>query len=378
MKYTFQDSTDLPLQRDIIKDVQNFVDISRKVLPIENASIEKNDDLYRRRISLEKGVDELESINSKVLEFINGLTEDSDMKEILDYRNSVFDQCDASFNKSTKTMQFEIESINNSIEDANLGASRQILSSLNSLFEGGIYGTTDRFFASMNRGVLSGKISSTVAGMEYESELIFKDDLLTIRGVYGTLFLPTWIKSGIFYKEEKVKLEEVSDFMLTSLEFDDVRAMASFENKKSTKRFKVEMDGNSFILHYHGNEVTADPTLMQSLKSEHVIALLDTFKEHISSSIKKHTLVKLVLDGDDAIMNNQIFDCLKLIAEQFTELINECLERGYAKDEITIKIEENDGTRTEKYVSKTDLFDQLSELGSEGLELASLLGVDNI
>ncbi|ABE52369.1 hypothetical protein [Methanococcoides burtonii] len=378
MKYTFQDSTDLPLQRDIIKDVQNFVDISRKVLPIENASIEKNDDLYRRRISLEKGVDELESINGKVLEVINGLTEDSDMKEILDYRNSVFDECDASFSKSTKTMLSEIESINKSIEDENLGESKQILSALNSLFEGGIYGTTDKFSISMNRGVMRGRLLATVAGMEYESELTFKDDLLTVRGTYGSLFLPTWSRSGIFYKEEKVKLEEVSDFILTSLDFDEFILSASFENKKSTKRFKIEMDGNSFILHYHGNEVTADPTLMQSLKSEHVIALLDAFKEHISSSIQKHTLVKLVLDGDDAIINNQIFDCLKLIAEQFTDFINECLERGYAKDEITIKIEESDGTRTEKYVSKTDLFDQLSELGSEGLELASLLGVDNI
>ena len=42
-----------------------------------------------------------------------------------------------------------------------------------------------------------------------------------------------------------------------SMEFDDVRTIASFENKKSTKRFKVEMDGKSFILHYDGNEVTA-------------------------------------------------------------------------------------------------------------------------
>ncbi|NPE28261.1 hypothetical protein HNV12_09890 [Methanococcoides sp. SA1] len=377
MKYTFQDSTDLPLQRDVIQDIQEFVDTSRKVLPIENASIEKNDDLYRRHISLEKGVDELESINSKVLEFINGLTEDFDMKEILDYRNSVFDECDASFNKSTKTMLSEIESIDKSIEDENLGESKQILSALNSLFEGGIYGTTDKFSVSMNRGVMRGRLLATVAGMEYESDLTFKDDLLTIRGIYGSLFLPTWTRSGIFYKEEKVKLEEVSDFILTSLDFDEFFISASFENKKSTKRFKVEMDGNSFVLHYDGNEVTSDPALMPSLETEQVNSLLDSLKKYISSNIKTRTIIKLVLDGDDAIINNQIFDCLKLIAEQFTDLINECLERGYSKDEITIKIEENDGTRTEKYVSKTDLFDQLSELGSEGLELASLLCVDN-
>ncbi|NYT20046.1 MAG: hypothetical protein GKC08_07145, partial [Methanosarcinales archaeon] len=87
---------------------------------------------------------------------------------------------------------------------------------------------------------------------------------------------------------------------------------------------------------------------------------------------------RLMLDGEDAIRNNQTFDCLKLIAEQFTDIINECIERGYADGEITIKIEQTDGTRTEKYVSKAELFDQLSEFGSEGLELATLLGVENI
>ncbi|SES62862.1 hypothetical protein SAMN04488587_0163 [Methanococcoides vulcani] len=377
MKYTFQDSNELSIQRDVIQDLQDFVDTSRKVLPIENASIEKNDDLISRRTSLENGSEELESINSKILDFIDSITGEVEEKDLLDYRNSILDACETSFNKSSGSMLSEIEIINKDIDDGLDDVERQILSILDPFFEGGVYGTTEKYFASMDRNVLRGKLTSTVVGMEYESELAFTDNTITMRGLYGTLFLPTWTRSGIIYKEDKVKLEEVSDFLLSSLDFDDNHISATFVNKKSTKRFKVDMSGDALEIYYDGNEVTADPALMNSVKEENVKSMLDALKDYIRSHVKKKTLVRLMLDGEDAIRNNQTFDCLKLIAEQFTDIINECIGRGYVEGEITIKIEQNDGTRTEKYVGKTELFDQLSEFGSEGLELASLLGVES-
>ncbi|WP_445474908.1 hypothetical protein ACT9XH_11180 [Methanococcoides methylutens] len=378
MKYTFQDSNELSIQRDVIQDLQDFVDTSGKVLPIENASIEKNDDLIGRRISLEKGSEELESTNSKILDFIDHITGEFEVKYLLDYRNSILDACESSFNKSSGAMLSEIESINKDIDDGLDDVEKQILSILDPFFEGGVYGTTDKYFVSMDKNVLHGKLTSTVVGMEYESELTFTDNSVTIRGLYGTLFLPTWTRSGIIYKEDKVKLEEVSDFLLSSLDFDDHHISAMFVNKKASKRLKVDMGGDALLIYYDGNEVTADPALMNSVKEENVRSMLVALKDYIRSHVKKKTLVRLMLDGEDAIRNNQTFDCLKLIAEQFTDIINECIERGYADDEITIKIEQTDGTRTEKYVSKVELFDQLSEFGSEGLELATLLGVENI
>ncbi|KGK98247.1 hypothetical protein LI82_11055 [Methanococcoides methylutens] len=377
MKYTFQDSNELSIQRDVIQDLQDFVYISSKVLPIENASIENNDDLIGRRTSLENGSDELESSNSKILNFIDNITGEFELKDLLDYRNSILDACESSFNKSSDAMFSEIESINKNIDKSLDDVERQILSILDPFFEGGVYGTTEKYFASMDRNVLRGKLTSTVSGMEYESELTFTDSSTTIRGFFGTLFLPTWTRSGIIYKEDKVKLEDVSDFRLSTLDFDDHQISAMFVNKKATKRLKVDMSGDSLVIYYDGNETTADPALMNSVKEENVRSMLDALRDYIRSHVKRKTLVKLMLDGEDAIRNNQTFDCLKLIAEQFTDIINECIDRGYSDGEITIKIEQTDGTRTEKYVSKAELFDQLSEFGSEGLELASLLGVEN-
>ena len=65
-----------------------------------------------------------------------------------------------------------------------------------------------------------------------------------------------------------------------------------------------------------------------------------------------------------------------MIAEQYGTIVHECLAKGHNKEEITIKLEEADGTRTEKYISRAEIYNQLSEIGSEGVELAGILGVD--
>ena len=66
-----------------------------------------------------------------------------------------------------------------------------------------------------------------------------------------------------------------------------------------------------------------------------------------------------------------------MVAEQYGVIVHECLAKGHNKEEITIKTEEADGTRTEKYISKSEIYTQLSEIGSEGIEIAEILGVNS-
>ena len=40
MKYIYQDSTELPVQRDFIEDLKSFIDITARVIPLENSIIE--------------------------------------------------------------------------------------------------------------------------------------------------------------------------------------------------------------------------------------------------------------------------------------------------------------------------------------------------
>ncbi|MEA1984942.1 MAG: hypothetical protein U9N13_04755 [Euryarchaeota archaeon] len=377
MKYIFQDSTELPLQRDIVDDLQTFVQASREILPIENSTIEKNDEWQKLTSSLKSGLIELERSHKDMVNYIERITEDASVQEVLDYRNAVMDTCNTNASSGVKRINSEIEKSRNEIERELDDVVGQVLTILNPLFEGGVYGTDKKYSARLENGKLQGVLTASLATMEYQSELTFDKDMLTVREVSGNLFLPTWTRSGLIHKEDKVKMEDVSDLILVSFDYDGhSHVEAVFESRRAVYRFRVIRDDDVYRVYYDDREITADSTLLKSIKIDEITSLVDTLISYMQDHIASQKLRMIQFDGKDAIRSTEVFDCLKLIAEQYADIILECGERGYAKGEITIKMEEEDGTRTEKYVTKTEIFDQLSEIGSEGLELAGILGVE--
>jgi hypothetical protein len=122
-------------------------------------------------------------------------------------------------------------------------------------------------------------------------------------------------------------------------------------------------------------EITGYEELASALDRESVnifiIKLIELFNECVGS----RTLKRIILDGKNVVDENRIFDCLKLIASRYGQLVTQCIEKGYTDGEITIKIEEPEGIRTEKYLEKSEISRELSTIGSEGQELAKMLRV---
>ncbi len=378
MKYTFQDSTELPYQRDVIEDLQEFIKVSKMVLPIENSSIEMNDEWDKQCSSLEMGLKKLESMQKEIISFVDDITKEEELKEILDCRNKIVDTCNSSCSGSIEGIRSQIDSIRSRAEAEMDKVELQILSSLSSFFKGGVYGTEKKYSVLVKKSILMGIMTSSVSGLEYESEITFSNSSLNVKDFQNSLFLPTWTKSGLIYKEDKVKMEDVSEFYLKSLDYDgSVNFSASFENRKATRDFQIQLSEDVYRIFYDSDEITSDPTLAKYVNMEDISGFVGALCSYVENNIKHRKLVKICLDGENAISSSQIFDCLKLIAEQYADIIRECVERGYVDNEITIKLEEQDGARTEKYVTKEEIFDDLSEIGSEGLELASILGVED-
>jgi len=67
---------------------------------------------------------------------------------------------------------------------------------------------------------------------------------------------------------------------------------------------------------------------------------------------------------------------MKIIATQYAAIVSECIRRSSIKSEISVKIQTEDKTRTEKYISKDELYSSLANIGGDGLEIASLIGTD--
>ncbi len=147
--------------------------------------------------------------------------------------------------------------------------------------------------------------------------------------------------------------------------------------KRVNTKFTIECTENRYFVYEDNKEITADKDLRASIDMDILGKIPGKVQDYLRTNIRTYTLSKVVLDEEDAVSTNQIFDCLKVIAEQYGVIVQECLAKGHNKEEITIKIEASDGTRTEKYLSRAEIYSLLADVGSEGVEIAGILGVDS-
>ncbi|MFI5384042.1 MAG: hypothetical protein ACHQXK_07410, partial [Methanosarcina thermophila] len=252
----------------------------------------------------------------------------------------------------------------------------RILSVLGPFFEDSIYGAQNTYYAYIEDKVLRGKHIGSIENMQYEFDLLFTQDTLKVKDLQN-LSLPIWAKSGILSREKKVKSFDVSDFYITNIEYEGNNLRAVIEDKDSENRFIISSDEKAFLIAHRDYEITRDPDLAAALNKNSVDAFISKLKNFFRESVGSESLRRITIDGRNAVEENKIFDCLKLIASIYGKLVTECLERGYTEGEITIKIEEPVGIRTEKYLEKSEIYRELSTLGSEGKELAALLRVSD-
>jgi hypothetical protein len=250
----------------------------------------------------------------------------------------------------------------------------RILSTLSPFFEDSIYGAQNAYYAFIEDKKLRGKQVGFVDNLQYEFELIFTQDILKVKDLQN-LTLPVWSKSGILSREEKVKKLDVSDFYIRSIQYEKNSLETVLEDRDGDNRFIVSSDEKAFLIMHRDYEITRDKELAAALNRDSVDAFITKLRGSFTEFVGSKRLINITLDGKNVIEGNRVFDCLKLIASIYGRLVMECLEKGYTEGEITIKIEEPGGTRTEKYLEKSEVLRELSTIGREGEELATLLRV---
>ncbi len=376
MKYTFQDSTELPVQRDFIKDLQDFIKLCKEILPIEKASYLLNEKKKKSTVLVEseiKALDEFETGVSKAIQELNKNIEGMDISSVK--AESIASIASISSRKKTelgkelddnvKTTDFELDQL-----------STKMLSLLDSFFKESIYNSVDTYLLQQEDGSISGKQVSFAENMEYWFGLNFSETSLKVDHLYKNFSLPIWVSGGLLHREDRVKSLDLSNHRVVSIEYNENEHLeALLKDDNSEHIFRIVADGNTFMIFHNDHDITVDEELVQSMVKEDVLLLIKKMKQYFLVGVQSSALSKVLIDGKDAISENRVFDCLKIIAVKYGDLINECLVRGYNKEEITIKIEHPDETRTEKYVSKAEIFRQLSDTGSAGLELADLMNV---
>ncbi|NLO29749.1 MAG: hypothetical protein GX120_04400 [Methanosarcina mazei] len=374
MKYTFQDSTEFPVQRDFIQDIQDFIRISKEVIPLEKSIKEIKQVNIEETGTTQAGIEEIDRFQKEITECIEERALGYESGEVLEIKSKTIETC---ANISLLKKNEKLEDIDKQNRLALIEVRQledRILTALSPFFENSIYGAEHTCYASSEDRKLKGWQVSSIDGMRYEFELSFIQDTLKVEDLLK-LTLPVRSKSGFLSKEEKVKKLDVSGIFVTNIEHGKNTTRTVIEDKDAENRFIITSDGGTFLIMYGDNEITGDEKLAPALDKDSISIFVEKIKDFVTDSVVFRKLRLILIDGKNAVEENVIFDCLKIIAGIYGKLAKECIERGYTEGEITIKIEEPGSIRTEKYISKSEASSELSSIGPEGNELARILRV---
>jgi hypothetical protein len=354
--------------------LQDFIRISKEVIPLEKSAITIKNENQEKLVIFERKIQEIDMFEKDVRDYIENRSVGVDAAEILEVRERTLETSSsvALAKKNEKLAELDRKNKLDLMETQQLYI--RILSTLGPFFEDSIYGAQNAYYAYIEDKMLRGKHVGFVDSMQYEFELLFTQETLKVKDLQD-LNLPIWSKSGILSREKKVKNVDVSDFHITDIEYEGDNLRAVLEDRDPENRFIISSDEKAFLVMYRDYEITGDPELASALNKDSVDSLIVKLKEFFTESVGSERLRRITIDGKNAIEENKVFDGLKLIASIYGTLVTECLKRGYTEGEITIKIEEPGGIRTEKYLEKSEIARELSTIGSEGKELAAILRV---
>ncbi|NLN43198.1 MAG: chromosome segregation ATPase [Methanosarcina sp.] len=378
MKYVYQVSTELPVLVDFIQDLKTFLDITPRVFPLENSIIEIKCRHKETFQELKKRIEGMNYFEERLEVLLRKLVNEIDIEDVVPCANAVMQTCSEDLRRKRGALEAEWTKIENRTPNEYKNYEEEILEVLSSFLISGVYGAEKRLELSNNSSGISGEMDGWVSGLQYHYKLGFTEETLTVEKLLGNLSLPGWTRAGILRKEDKIKMQGLSEFLISFLEYDtqeNVRIV--LENKKSNRKFKIEGGEHRYFVYEDDKEITADKALEPFIDIKSLLSIPEKIQAYLKTHVHTYTLSQVLLDEEDAVSTNQIFDCLKVIAEQYGVIIQECLARGHNKEEIIIKMEEADGTRTEKYITRAEIYAQLAEIGSEGIEIAGILGVDS-
>jgi len=374
MKYTFQDSTELPVQRDFIQDLQDFIRISKEAILLEKSIIGIKQGTKEETASSQEKLEEIDRFQKDVISYIEERAQEIESAEILEIKAKTIEAAStvALLKKNERLEDIDRQNRQALTEVQQLET--RILTTLSPFFETSIYGAENAYYASVEAREMKGRQVSSVNGVQYEFELHFSHDSLKVEDLQE-LTLPVWAKSGILSREEKAKKMDVSDFRIMSIEYEGNSVRTVLQDKDAEHMFKISADEMTLLIMHGNHDITGDEKLAPLIDSEALYMFMGKLKEFFTKSVDFRRLRRVMLDGKNAVEENIVFDCLKIIAGIYGKLVRECIERGYTKGEVTIKMEEPGSVRTEKYISKSEASGELSSIGSEGTELARILGV---
>jgi hypothetical protein len=382
MKYLYQDSVKLPTDRDFIHDLEALLDVTAAAVPLEDEIISANNEVEESHRAKDGKIAGLRTFESEVTRQMNEIVRDGGTDEMQVCKNAIIDVCASCVDQQKAKIDSESDaSLTDLAEKIDLNAER-ICKIISPFLEFGVYGARFAYsLESEGKKGLHGEVKADLGELSFAYELRFKD-AVTVKQLVGSFAIPVPRKAGIFHSEDAVKMIDMSNHRLADVKYINNQITAEFKDKRGAKIVRIEMKiaTDDYSIVYEGAEpvnLTRDELVSKEIDSDGAISLMHAVIGYVKDTEKREvaTLVRLTFNGMNVIREPLVSDALKAILAEYGRFANECIAHGAAKDEFVIKIESDDGTRTEKYMSISTVKDRLLGIGKAGAELADAFGL---
>lgn len=145
MKYIYQDSTELPVQRDFIEDLKIFLDITSRVIPLENSIIEIKCEHKKALHELNSRIKGMNDFEEKLGLLLNKLVNEVNIEDVVPCSNSILHTCSENLEKKREVLEAEYRKIESGTAHEYRKFESRILEVLTRFLISGVYGAEKRF-----------------------------------------------------------------------------------------------------------------------------------------------------------------------------------------------------------------------------------------
>ena len=394
MRFLYGDSTEFQMQIDFLRLLNNFVETSVRTVKFENAVFDLKEMIMDRRRLKNSVTDEMDNFILTVERAIEGAVARSKEQETIVKYADKSKEILKKFIEDGKTkfsdeIFKEIAQFEKNIEEAD-EENRKILESFfiyDPIPVAGkkyIIKAAEKGYSANVRVDCEGGISCLFDIASSESP--FWQDHVRARDFLKGIEIPFRMKKPFLKKELVPDIVSIDDFFLSDLILSDKELEVVFRKRPDIKaeQFRLKMilkeEFSVDVSHAEENGVEKSINAVPELKNELNMLRLQELGEKILEKTnelypKKQKLVTIFLEERDVFEENLVFGLMQKVSEIFAPAVAEIKKHSPSGEELSLKSEDEYGTRHEIYLKKSEVKDKLNAIEEKGQKLLEVLGI---
>lgn len=394
MKFLFGDSTEFQMQIDFLRLLNNFVETSVKTIKFENAVFDLKETIMDRRRHKNSVNDEMDNFLLIVENTIEGAVASSKEQETIVKYADKSKEFLKKFIEDGKTkfsdeISKEISQFEKKIKEAD-EENRKILETffiydpVPIIDKKYTFNIIEIGYSAKVQVECSGGISCLFDMASNESS--FWKYHVRGRDFVKGIEIPARMKKPFLKNKPVPDIVSIDDFLLCDLNLSDKELEVVFRKRPDIKaeQFRLKMilkeEFSVDVSHAEENGVEKNIIAVPELKNELNILRLQELGRKIVEQTnnlypKKQRLETILLEGKDVFEENLVFGLMQKVAEIFAPTVVEIKKHSPSGEELSLKSEDEHGTRHEIYLKKSEVREKLDAIEEKGKRLFEILDI---